>query len=174
MMKRGLKNSVWVFPRVFFIFRVIQSFTWGFQQTCVSLLRLCGSWAVKARLHSCMGMARKKTKQVKKRGSKLSELAGNETQNLGTAHHSMHSPSDSFCSWSFAHAVSGRWVSIPTASLWSTTHWPPPTQLFIVLFFFPSFVFSLLLFSLFSNLDAIIPFLHLCNKRENIPWWFRW
>ena len=40
-----------------------------------------------------MGMVRKKTKQVKKRGSKLSELAGNETQNLGTAHHSMPPPS---------------------------------------------------------------------------------
>ena len=52
-----------------------------------------------------------------------------------------HAPSilDSFCTWSFAHAVSGRWVSIPPASLWSPTHRPTPTQLFIVLFsfFFP-------------------------------------
>ena len=49
-----------------------------------------------------------------------------------------HAPSilDSFCTWSFAYAVSGRLASIPTASLWSPTHRPTPTQLFLVLFFF--------------------------------------
>ena len=49
-----------------------------------------------------------------------------------------HAPSilDSFCTWSFAHAVSGRWVSIPPASLWSPTHRPTPTQLVIGLFSF--------------------------------------
>ena len=127
----------------FFIFRVIQSFTWGFQQTCVSLLRLCSSWAVKARLHSCMGMARKKTKQVKKRGSKLSELAGNETQNLGTAHHSMRSPSLTHSAPGPLHMLcqGGGWAYLQHPSGPLSTDQPlPSSSLFCFFCFFFSFL----------------------------------